>query len=104
MACFAGMDDDTGRDIGPLETTVKRFVDDYGQAHGPVDSYRLIVMEGMTSLARNIDSQTRKGREISRNMSALLDCVRELRQMDAEAGTGGEDDTAVNELMEAMRL
>ena len=56
-----------------------------------------------TGLARNIDSQTKRGREISRNMGALLDCVRELRQMD-QATMGPEDDEATRKLLEMMKL
>ena len=77
MPMFEGMNEDTGRDIGPMERTINGFVQGY---QGEVDPYRQVIMAGMKSLARNIDSQTKRGREISRNMGALLDCVRELRQ------------------------
>lgn len=100
MPVFEGMDEDTGRDLGPMERTVRRFVAGYC---GEVDPYRQVVMAGMESLARNIDSQTKRGREISRNMSALLDCVRELRQMDAETMTP-DDDEATRRLIEALSL
>ena len=100
MPMFEGMDENTGRDIGPMERTINGFVQGY---QGEVDPYRQVIMAGMESLARNIDSLTKRGREISRNMSALLDCVKELRQMDAESMTP-EDDEATRRLMEAMRL
>lgn len=100
MPMFEGMDEDTGRDIGPMEKTVRGFTRGY---KGELDPYRQVIMAGMESLARNIDSQTKRGREISRNMSALLDCVKELRQMDAESMTP-EDDEATRSLLEVMRL
>ncbi|MBW3083799.1 hypothetical protein [Bifidobacterium phasiani] len=100
MPMFDGMDEDTGRDIGPMEQTVREFTHGYGRGDDP---YRQVIMAGMESLARNIDSQTKRGREISRNMSALLDCVKELRQMDAES-MAPEDDEATARLLEAMRL
>nr|DAH75585.1 MAG TPA: hypothetical protein [Caudoviricetes sp.] len=101
MPMFDGMDEDTGRDIGPMEATVRGFTSSFDRES--VDRYRRVIMAGMESLARNIDSQTSRGREISRNMTALLDCVRELRQMDMETG-GGEDDKATRELLEALQL
>lgn len=100
MPMFEGMDEDTGRDIGPMEQTVRGFTRGY---KGELDPYRQVIMAGMESLARNIDSQTKRGCEISRNMSALLDCVKELRQMDAESMTP-EDDEATRKLLEMMKL
>lgn len=100
MPMFDGMDEDTGRDIGPMERTINGFINGY---QGDVDPYRQVIMAGMKSLARNIDSQTKRGREISRNMGALLDCVRDLRQMDAETMTP-DDDKATRDLLEMMKL
>ena len=100
MPMFEGMNEDTGRDIGPMERTIDGFVQGY---QGEVDPYRQVIMAGMKSLARNIDSQTKRGREISRNMGALLNCVRELRQMD-QATMGPEDDEATRKLLEMMKL
>lgn len=55
---------------------IKSFVD--GKALTPEATY---ICKSMLSIARNIDIQNSKGREISRNMTSLLTWFQELKAM-----------------------
>ena len=68
MDFLAGMDNDTGRIIGPQEQTTRQIVDDLKAKHPEPDPIRDGLCQSMISLAANIDAQNRTGKEISRNM------------------------------------
>ncbi len=55
---------------------IKSFVD--GKTLTPEATY---ICKSMLSIARNIDIQNSKGREISRNMTSLLTWFQELKSM-----------------------
>ena len=66
--------------IGPQEQAtlnlIKSFMD--GKTLTPEATY---ICKSMLSIARNIDLQNNKGREISRNMTSLLTWFQELKSM-----------------------
>lgn len=95
MPLFDGFDDDTGRDIGPLETTTKRIVAALEESHPEPDPIRDGLCQAMLSLARNIDVQNGKGREISRNMGQYIDALWKIRDMYPVEVKADEDVEAV---------
>lgn len=76
MATLPGMED-AGIIRGPQEKATQRFIDSYraGKPDNPMADF---IYAGMLSLARNIDAQNAKGREISRNMTSLLGYIQQL--------------------------
>lgn len=81
MALLDGMDDDTGRIIGPQEQTTRQIVDDLKAKHPEPDPIRDGLCQSMLSLATNIDAQNRTGKEISRNMGQYIDALWKIRDM-----------------------
>ena len=76
-----GFDEDTGRNIGPQEQATRRIVKDLEESHPEYDPIRDGLCQAMLSLAANIDSQNRSGREISRNMAQYIDALWKIRDM-----------------------
>lgn len=76
-----GFDEDTGRNIGPQEQATRRIVKDLEDSHPEYDPIRDGLCQAMLSLAANIDSQNRLGREISRNMAQYIDALWKIRDM-----------------------
>lgn len=69
--------EDAGVAKGPQEKATRAFIETYreGKPDNPTANF---IYAGMLSLARNIDAQNAKGREISRNMTTLLGYIQQL--------------------------
>lgn len=72
--------EDTGIFKGAQERATEKFIDSYrdGKTDTPAAEF---IYSCMLSLARNIDAQNARGREISRNMTTLLDYIRQLEEL-----------------------
>lgn len=95
MDFLAGMDNDTGRIIGPQEQTTRQIVDDLKAKHPEPDPIRDGLCQSMISLAANIDAQNRTGKEISRNMGQYIDALWKLRDMYPTETVADDDVEAV---------
>lgn len=76
MATLPGLED-AGLRTGPQEKATQRFIDSFrkGKAQNDMADF---LYSSMLSLARNIDLQNARGREISRNMTSLLGYIQQL--------------------------
>lgn len=70
MTGFEGLEN-AGLIEGPQEKATREFIKEYrdGKAENPMADF---IYSSMLSIARNIDVQNARGREISRNMTSLL--------------------------------
>lgn len=84
---------------GPQEQATQKFIDAYRQGK-PDNPMADFIYSSMLSLARNIDVQNAKGREISRNMTSLLGYI---QQLDAIYPTETADD-GLDDLMREMSI
>lgn len=94
-----GMDYDTGRAIGPQEHVTISLVESYEKAH-PLDVILHALCQSMMSLARNIDIQNEKGKEISRNMTVYLDG---LQKIDERYPKTQDDDGELHDFLTAFK-
>lgn len=76
MGTLPGLDD-AGLVKGPQEQATERFIRDF-RGGKPENSMAEFLYSSMLSIARNIDMQNAKGREISRNMTSLLGYIQQL--------------------------
>ena len=87
MAGFEGLED-AGLVKGPQEKATETFITAYreGKESNPMADF---IYSSMLSIARNIDVQNARGREISRNMTSLLGYIQQLEAMyeGVEAGS-----------------
>lgn len=97
-----GMDDITGRPVGSMEQSTIEFAKEYRTKHETCDAATLLTLQSMIVLARNIDTLVAKGREISRNMSTLLDYIKQLQEQDAAVKQA--DSKELTEIYKAMSL
>ena len=69
MTGFEGLEN-AGLIEGPQEKATREFIKEYrdGKAENPMADF---IYSSMLSIARNIDVQNARGREISRNMTSL---------------------------------
>lgn len=97
-----GMSDTTGRPVGPMEQSTIAFAQEYRDKHDSADAATLLTLQSMVVLATNIDTLVAKGREISRNMSTLLDYIKQLQEQDAAIQQVNSDE--LMEIYKAMSL
>lgn len=76
MGTLQGLED-AGLVIGPQEKATKKFIDSFRRGK-PENDMAEFLYSSMLSLARNIDLQNARGREISRNMTSLLGYIQQL--------------------------
>lgn len=95
MPLLEGFDDDTGRTIGSQERATQRIIADLNKTHPDYDPILDGLCESMLSLAQNIDTQKRKGREISRNMAQYIDALWKIRDMYPTETVADDDVEAV---------
>lgn len=100
MGEFHGLDgmEDAGIIKGPQEKATEKFISRFreGKADNAMADF---LYSSMLSIARNIDAQNNRGREISRNMTSLLGYIQQLESLyPAEA----HSDDRLEELMAAM--
>lgn len=79
MAGFEGLED-AGLVKGPQEKATETFITAYreGKESNPMADF---IYSSMLSIAKNIDVQNARGREISRNMTSLLGYIQQLEAM-----------------------
>ena len=79
MAGFEGLED-AGLVKGPQEKATETVITAYreGKESNPMADF---IYSSMLSIARNIDVQNARGREISRNMTSLLGYIQQLEGM-----------------------
>lgn len=98
MPVLQGLED-AGLVKGPQEKATEEFIKAYreGRDDNPMAEF---IYSSMLSIARNIDVQNARGREISRNMTSLLGYIQQLESMYESA----DDDPEIAELLsEAAR-
>lgn len=98
MPVLQGLED-SGLVKGPQEKATEKFIKAYreGRDDNPMAEF---IYSSMLSIARNIDVQNARGREISRNMTSLLGYIQQLESMYESA----DDDPEIAELLsEAAR-
>ncbi len=88
MPAFEGFED-AGQVIGPQEQATRRFIEEYRQGK-EANAMADFIYSSMLSIAKNIDVQNMRGREISRNMTSLLGYIQQLQLLYAE-DTGDEE-------------
>lgn len=76
MATLTGLED-AGLVVGPQEKATQKFIDSFKRGK-PANDMADFLYASMLSLARNIDTQNGRGREISRNMTSLLGYIQQL--------------------------
>lgn len=93
MTGFEGLEN-AGLIEGPQEKATREFIKEYrdGKAENPMADF---IYSSMLSIARNIDVQNTRGREISRNMTSLLGYIQQLEGMYDTM----DDDPEITELL-----
>ncbi|PLS24348.1 hypothetical protein [Bifidobacterium imperatoris] len=94
MAGFEGFEN-AGLVKGPQEKATEKFITEYrhGKEDNPMADF---IYSSMLSIARNIDVQNSRGREISRNMTSLLGYIQQLETM----YEGVDDDQELSDLLQ----
>lgn len=85
--------EDAGRVTGPQEKATAAFIAEFRKDKDP-DPMAEFIYACMLSIARNVDTQNGKGREISRNMTTLLGYIQQLEEMYAADGDEIDGDLA----------
>lgn len=101
MGEFHGLDglEDAGIVKGPQEKATEKFINRFRE--GKEDNAMAdFLYSSMLSIARNIDAQNNRGREISRNMTSLLGYIQQLETI--YPSTPSQTDDRLEELMAAM--
>lgn len=101
MGEFHGLDglEDAGIVKGSQEKATEKFINRFreGKADNAMADF---LYSSMLSIARNIDAQNNRGREISRNMTSLLGYIQQLETI--YPSTPSRTDDRLEELMAAM--